>query len=198
MKILQIIPIASFALLTVSCGGNNKDEEENEEENTYETIDKDTGIGSLVSFSDSASIAIQGKNYNYTIQFQPNDTLPHFVTPQGADYLDNEAILTISSEDGAVIKKVFTKGSFKSYLPEKLKAASGLSSFAYNALRRERKENDAFYFIASIGNLDDPDETSYYLEVRITPDGGMTIQKLSDTDTDTGPLHDGMSIEPQD
>lgn len=196
MKTFQIIPIAALAFFTVSCGGNNEHKEEKEEENIYEMTDKETGITSLTSFTDSASIDVLGKNYNYTIQFQANDTLPHFTTPQGADYLDNEAILTISNDTTVIMKKVFTKGSFKSYLPEKLKTNSGLASFAYNALRRELKENDAFYFIASIGNLDDQEEIPYCLEIRITPDGGMTIQKLSDSDT--GPLHEGMSIEPKD
>lgn len=197
MKKTNALSLAALALCMMSCGGSGKNQTDNED-SKYELKDSNSKVSENSIYVDSAIVTIKDKEYQYFVDFHSVDSLPHFISLQGEDYPDNAATLIIRNDSNVILSKSFTKSSFKSYIPEKLWKDCGLVSFCYNALRRERNEDDAFYFIASIGSLDDPDEIPYTLEVQIFPDGGMNISKMSDTDSDTGPLSEGLNVDPKE
>lgn len=197
MKKTNALSLAALALCMMSCGGSGKNQSDNED-SKYELKDSNSKVSENSIYVDSAIVTIKDKEYQYFVDFHSVDSLPHFISLQGEDYPDNAATLIIRNDSNVILSKSFTKSSFKSYIPEKLWKDCGLVSFCYNALRRERNEDDAFYFIASIGSLDDPDEIPYTLEVQIFPDGGMNISKMSDTDSDTGPLSEGLNVDPKE
>lgn len=198
MKKTNALSLVALALCMMSCGGSGDKNQSDNEDGKYELKDSDPNVSENTIYVDSATVTVKDKEYQYFVNFHSVDSLPHFISLQGVDYPDNAATLIIRDDSNVIISKSFTKSSFKSYIPEKLWKDCGLVSFCYNALRRERNENDALYFIASIGSLDDPDEIPYTLEVQIFPDGGMAISKMSDTDSDTGPLREGMSVDPKE
>lgn len=190
MKTYQIIAFAAIAFLFSSCRNNNKPEEE-EQKRIVETIDQETGIISLSEREYGDTITVKGTLYNYKFTFKPVDSLKHIINSQGLEYIDNAVSLTIRKDSTVVTEKKFLKSSFKSYIPDDLWEHSGLVGFAFNFVRQER---DAFYFIATIGDPDETADISLPLEIRITTDGGMTINKAVDLDTE--PLRDGLNIDP--
>lgn len=195
MKTFQILSLAAFSMLAISCGNKTQSEAEQTDERFVEKIDEKTGIASLQAYSDSNQITVNNKEYKYKFDFHPVDSLPHITYEvSGAEYYDNEVILSIKREGSDFVKKTFTKSSFKSYVPEKLWKTSGLIGFTYNIDRRLNNQNDAFYFIATIGNLDDAEEIAYSLEIRIDTDGGMTISKYEELET--GPMTNGLAVDP--
>ncbi len=198
MKKTNALSLVALSMLMMACGGDGNKNRTDGEGEKYEMRGSEENKSETSIYVDSATVTVKDKEYQYHIDLHPVDSLPHFISLQGVDYTDNAATLTISNDSGVIVSKSFTKSSFKSYIPEKLWKDCGLVSFCYNALRRERNENDALYFIASIGSLDDPDEIPYTLEVQIFPDGGMAISKLSDTDADTGPLREGLNVDPKE
>jgi len=193
MKTFQIISFAALTLLAVSCGNKQKTEEQSDDR-FVEQIDEKTGVASLNSYSDSDTISIKGTTYKYSFSFHAIDSLPHITYESGVEYMDNGVKLIIEKDGETVIEKNFTKGSFKSYVPEKLWNTSGLIGFTYNIDRRLRNQLDAFYFIATIGNLDDAEEIAYPLEIRIDHEGGMAISKYEELETE--PLRNGLSVDP--
>lgn len=192
MKFNMICTLAALALVLSACGGGNK-QQEDETERIVEEVNENTGVANLISYDDAQTVTVNGKEYTYSYEFYPVDSLPHIINSQGIEYLDNVATLTIRRDSTVVTRKQFLKSSFKSYVPQEIWDQSGLVGFAYNYVRQQK---DAFYFIATIGDPDETSEISYPLEIRITTDGGMTISKASGIDT--APLHDGMTIDPED
>lgn len=192
MNFNKIIPLFALALTMAACGNSPK-QQENENTLNVEIKDEKTGITSLTPFTQSDTITINGKQYNYTYEFAPVDSLPHVINSQNNEYLDNMVKLTICQGETKVTEKTFLKSSFKSYIPEELWKESGLVGFSYNLVRKER---NAFYFIATIGDPDLTADVSYPLEIRITTDGGMSISKAENLDTE--PLHNGMTIDASD
>lgn len=168
-----------------SCGGSsgNNTSEDGDNQSATEGTPED---GEEQKYTEAATVEVRGKQYKYTIDFHEIDSLPHYTDLQGVDYPDHGATVTISNDTTVLFVKSFTKFSFKSYIPEKIFKNSGLVSFAYNALQRELKHNNALYFIASIGSLDDPEETPYMLDVQIQPDGSMAISHLTEEDMTAG------------
>ena len=194
MKTFHILSLAAIAFLVASCSGNNKEKDKDEKtEHIFETINKETGERSLKSYEQSDTITIKGKLYNYKFKFSPVDSLQHIINAQGLKYLDNSVELLISLDSSVVIKKTFLKTTFRSYVPEKIWEGTGLVGFSYNFIRSER---DAFYFIATIGDPDETADVSYPLEIRLTTDGGMTIEKAQNLDTE--PLREGLNIDPSE
>lgn len=189
MKTNMIITLAAVAMLA-SCGGGNKQQEESTER-IVEEVNEYTGVVNLTSYDNDESITINGKNYNYSYDFQPVDSLPHVINSQGVEYLDNAVVLTIRQDSTLVTTKRFFKSSFKSYVPKAIWEHSGLVGFSYNYVRQE---HDALYFIATIGDPDETADISFPLEIRITTDGGMTINKA--INMDTAPLHDDLNVDP--
>lgn len=195
MRTFQTLSLATLSMLMISCGNNTPSEAEQTDERFVEKIDEKTGIASLQEYSDSSDITIGEKDYRYKFDFHHVDSLPHIkYEATGAEYYDNEVILEIKRGDEPFVKKTFTKSSFKSYVPEKLWKTSGLIGFTYNIDRRLSNKNDAFYFIATIGNLDDAEEIAYSLEIRIDTDGGMLINKYEELETQ--PISNGLTIDP--
>lgn len=190
MKAYQILALATIAFCT-SCGSKTKNSDEEKDERIVETIDKETGIISLTNYDYSDTVRIKGTLYRYGFTFQNVDSLPHIINSQGLEYLDNMVSLTISKDSTIIARKTFLKSSFKSYIPNALWENSGLVGFSYNFIRQE---HDAFYFIATIGDPDETADISFPLELRITTDGGMTISKAQNLDTE--PLRDGLTIDP--
>lgn len=192
MKTFKILTFAAAAFLLTCCNG--KKTADDVDERFVEKIDEKTGVASLSSYTDGDTISINGKLYKYTYDFHDVDSLPHVVYASGTEYRDNEVKLVIKRDSSNFVEKTFTKGSFKSYVPEKLYQTSGLIGFTYNIDRRLRDQFDALYFIATIGNLDDAEEIAYPLEIRIDTDGGMTIKKYEDIETE--PLRNGLTVDP--
>ena len=191
MKTYKTLTIIAIAILTVSCGKNAKQNNDTKPERVVETVNKETGIISLTDYSHEDTLSIRGTKYTYKFSFQAVDSLEHIKNTQGLEYLDNVVNLTILKGEEVVTKRTFYKSSFKSYVPSELWQNSGLVGFSFNFVRQER---DAFYFIATIGDPDETADISYPLEIRITTDGGMTINKAQNLDTE--PLRDGLNIDP--
>ena len=194
MKTFHILSLAAITFLATSCVGTNQEKDKEEKtEHVFETINKETGERSLRAYEQEDTITIKGTLYNYKFKFTPVDSLQHVINSQGLKYLDNRVDLSISRDSSVVIKKTFLKTTFKSYVPEKIWEGTGLVGFSYNFVRSER---DAFYFIATIGDPDETADISYPLEIRLTTDGGMTIEKAQNLDTE--PLREGLNIDPSE
>lgn len=194
MKTFQIMAFSAISLLAVSCGNTNKQTEE-VDERFVDKVDEKTGILSLNPFTITDSVKVDGKTYGYHIDFHSVDSLPH-ITYQvsGAEYYDNAVKLAITRNGDTTLTKTFTKLSFKSHVPEKLYPTSGLIGFAYNIDRKYANTDDAFYFIATIGNLDDPEEIGYSLELKMDTHGGMSISKYEELGTAS--QSSGLTVDP--
>lgn len=195
MKIIQIISFTALALLAVSCGNSQKQDGQ-ADERFVDKVDQKTGISSISPYKDSDTITVDGKLYKYSYDFHKVDSLPRVKYQSGIEYYDNGVKLVIKHEGEVVLEKNFTKSTFKSYIPDKLWPTSGLIGFTYNVDRRIHNEHNAFYFIATIGNLDDPDEIAYPLEIKIDTAGGMTITKYEELETE--PLRKGLNVDPDE
>ena len=118
---------------------------------------------------------ISGKKYTYHYTFAPSDSMPIITSFSGQKYKDNEVDLTVRNDSGIILKKHFTKRSFSEFVPaNKLKSAS-LTAFYPNNLKENKGPH--LYFLANIGDPEDNDENIYFIEIRVSPNGDIHMEK---------------------
>ncbi|MBO7568962.1 MAG: DUF4738 domain-containing protein [Bacteroidaceae bacterium] len=193
MKTLRIASLALLALMAVACTNEKKPASP---ERIVEDVNPQTGIISLRNYTIKDTISISGKLYNYTYKFESVDSLPVLINPQGLEYHESRATITITREDTKVFSKTFYKNNFREYVPANFLKTSTVVGVAYNIMKRE-SDRSAFYFIITVG---DPDETSdnmaYPLELKVATDGSYSIKKAENLETE--PLHPGLNIDPSE
>ncbi len=179
-----------FATIMISCGNNVKPQQE---EVIEDTIIKENSIGTLREIHINKSITISKQKYVYKYDFVRDESLPIVRNPQGDDYYDNKVTLSIKKQGSEIFSQTFTKKDFAKIVPEKFMEKSALIGFTYNYARNDN--SDALYFIATVG---DPDETAdmvFPIQIRITPQGNMTMEKAPNLDTE--PINP-MTLDPAD
>lgn len=193
MKTLKIASLALLTLMAVACTNEKKAPVA---ERIVEDVDPQTGVISLRNYTSKDTITINGKCYNYTYKFESVDSLPVLINPQGLEYYESRATITITREDTKVFSKTFYKSNFREYVPANFLKTSTVVGVAYNIMKRE-SDRSAFYFIITVG---DPDETSdnmaYPLELKVATDGSYSIKKAENLETE--PLHPGLNVDPSE
>lgn len=178
------------ATILISCGNNIKQQKE---EIVADTVITENSIGTLREMHINKSITIADQKYVYKYDFVRDESLPIVRNPQGDDYYDNKVTLSIKTKGREIFSQTFTKKDFSKIVPEKFMTNSALIGFTYNYAKTDT--SDALYFIATVG---DPDETAdmvYPIQIRITPQGNMTMEKAPNLDTE--PINP-MTLDPAD
>jgi len=165
-------------------------------ERVIEDVDPQTGITSQRRYDLADTITIGGKVYNYTCTFEPVDTMPVLINPQGTEYYESRVSISITHEGSTVFSKTFYKNNFRDIVPKDFLKTSTMVGVNYNFMKRDT-DRSAFYFIVTVG---DPDETSdnmsYPLELKVATDGSFSIKKAENLETE--PLNPGLNIDPSE
>ena len=177
MKTLKTATIL-LAFVAMACTG---EKQAPVSERIVEDVDPKTGIISLRKYTLSDTITIGGKLYNYSCTFEPVDSMPVLMNPQGLEYHESRVGIKIWRDDNKVFSKTFYKSNFCDHVPDEFL----------------KTDHSAFYFIITVG---DPDETSdnmaYPLELKVATDGSFTVKKAENLETE--PLHPGLNIDPSE
>ena len=194
MKILKSAAIALLAFAAMACNGEKKP---NLPERIVEDVDPTTGVITLRSYTISDTINIGGKLYNYQCVFEPVDSMPVLMNPQGLEYQESRVSIAINRGDStSIFNKTFYKSSFSDHVPADFLKTSTVVGVNYNFMKRDT-DRSAFYFIITVG---DPDETSdnmaYPLELKVATNGSYTTTKAENLETE--PLSTGLNIDPSE
>lgn len=194
MKTLKNALIALLAIAAIACNGDKKP---NLPERIVEDVDPNTGIISLRDYTLGDTITVAGKPYRYTLRFEHVDSMPVLINPQGLEYHESRATITIQRADSTTLfSRTYTKTSFRDQVPADFLKSSTVVGVNYNYMKID--DHSAFYFILTVG---DPDETSdnmaYPLELKVSPDGSTyTIKKAENLETE--PLRPGLNVDPSE
>lgn len=181
-SLLTIVFSASFALMLFACFEHKND---NQNDDPYVAPENPDTIAMLPELEMEGTREVNSSNYSYSYKMTPNDTLPVVTSFTGQRYYDNEVLLTVSSNEGEILRKVFTKKSFSDFIPsEKMKEMS-LVGFNYYMAKDEDHSN--LFFIAMISDPDDNDENLYAIEIRVGSSGDVQMSKADLTVFETGP-----------
>ena len=160
-------------------------------ETTIETPPTETGIGRLREIHMNNKITVAKETYNYKYDFVSDESLPVVRNPQGDDYYDNKVTLSIKHGGKEIFNRTFTKNDFARLVPKQFMENSALVGFTYNYTKSETI--DSLFFVATVG---DPDETAdmvFPIQLRISKNGQMTMEKAMGLDTE--PLNP-MTVDP--
>lgn len=129
-------------------------------------------------YTQEADFALSGSALHCTIHRQPADSLKKVKDESGQLFVDNEVSLSLTRKDGSVfLKRTFTKASFDECLDDDFRKRGILMGFVF-----EKVEDNRAYFAASVSHPLADDE---YIPIRvtITPQGGVTIERDTQMDT---------------
>ncbi len=175
--------LALLAAVMVACQ-SKKEETKTETYIVKEPVMTKPDTIRMHPYDNSGKVTVNNTEYNYTYRFAPATDMPIVTTSANSKYHDNTLALTIKKGDETVYSHVFTKESFKRFIPEHLYPTIVLMGFNLN-YNKEMK-HDRFYFVASVG---DPDDEEYHIPIDVTIDrnGELYLSKFVDTamDTDT-------------
>lgn len=174
----------------LTCGCSNT-QQQHPAENFTDSIPQEEQIGTLRERHDKNGISIAEKKYVYKYDFVHDESLPVVRNPQGDDYYDNKVTLKIWQQGNEIFSRTFTKKDFKGLVPEKFMTNSALVGFTYNYTKAET--TDALYFIATVGDPDETADMAFPIQIRITPDGSISMEKA--TNLDTEPINP-MTVDP--
>ena len=191
MKKTHIFILAAFAAMLTAC--NNK-QKAPVPERVVETEDAVTGIISLRELHRTDSLSVAGQTYTYQYDFVATDSLPVVRNPQGDDYRDNKVTLVVSQGTRTILQRTFTKHDFQELIPEEFMQTSALVGFTYNYTKLD--DHSALYFIATVGDPDETADMAFPIQLKITPQGSISMEKA--TGLDTEPINPGMTIDPDD
>lgn len=193
MKTFKTPIVALLTLMVAACTGEKKP---SIPPRIVEDQDPQTGIITLRDYTIDDTITINGKLYNYSCVFEPVDSMPILINPQGLEYHESRVRIDIRREGNSIFSKTFYKNNFRDHVPADFLKSSTMVGVNYNYMKREA-DRSAFYFVITVG---DPDETSdnmaYPLELKVDPNGTYTIKKAENLETE--PLHQGLNIDPSE
>lgn len=127
---------------------------------------------------DSKEVRWQGALYTVNIDRTPSDSLPMVQDDQGQQYVDNTIRLTVIRTDGSEFyRRTFTKASFSSYLDDNFRRTGVLEAMMFDEVDDGRLE-----FAVSVSRPQADDEY-IPLEMKLDRDGGLTIVRDDDLDT---------------
>ena len=176
----------------LSCHGNSKGNGEND--SIWIAPQQSDSILSLDDINASETLLINGEKISYVFRMSPADSLPIVTNLDGTRYKDNIVNLTVSRGNDVILKREFTKYSFKDYVPSNDMSNCALVGFSYNL--NETNDSTQLRFIATVG---DPDETAgvnYPTEILISPNGNIKMQVAKDIETE--PEFDNLNEEPSE
>ena len=192
MKTLKTATIL-LAFVAMACTG---EKQAPVSERIVEDVDPKTGIISLRKYTLSDTITVGGKLYNYSCTFEPVDSMPVLMNPQGLEYHESRIGIKIWRDDNKVFSKTFYKSNFCDHVPDEFLKTSTLVGVNYNFMKRDT-DHSAFYFIITVGDPDDTsDNMAYPLELKVATDGSFTVKKAENLETE--PLHPGLNIDPSE
>ena len=173
-------------LLTTICINSCGDSKNNTQEDIWVApVPVDT-VAVLHSQNINGEDTISGKKYYFKYKFAPSDSLPEIKSFSGQRYKDNEVDLTVRNDSSQILKKHFTKRSFSDLVPPAILKKSSLIDFYYNYSKENKGTN--LYFIAIVGDPEDNDENSHFIEIRVSRDGEIHMEKAKMEDLSTLPL----------
>lgn len=181
-SLLTIVFTASFAFMLFSCFGNHND---TTNDDPYVAPENPDTIAKLPELKMDGDRDVNGRNYSYSYKMTPNDTLPVVTSFTGQRYYDNEVLLTVSGNEGEILRKTFTKKSFSDFFPSAKMKEMSLVGFNYYMAKDEDHSN--LFFIAMISDPEDNDENLYAIEIRVSPAGEVQMSKADLTVFETGP-----------
>ncbi len=129
---------------------------------------------------------IDGRNYNFHLVFQSEDSLPIVKSFSGQRYKDNSVDLTVRNDSSEIFKKHFTKSSFSDFVPSSKLKNMSLVDFYYNYAKKEK--GPKLYFLAKIGDPEDNDENFYFVDIQINRNGELHMEKANMEELTTQPL----------
>lgn len=176
--------LCSLSFVSCSCSDNKTEESDQDVWVAPEKIDTIAKLPAVDMQDDT--VTVKDALYHFSYLLSAADSLPVISSYTGQRYYDNSVELTIKKEGETIVKKHFTKNSFKECVPSK--ELKKLSLVGFNYYQAKRDDHSKFYFVAMIGDPDDNDENFYFCEIQISESGNVHIQKAKTEDFFTMPL----------
>ncbi len=186
-KILYLLCLAG---MICSCNNSVKPQQETAAE---DSVTIENTIGKLREMHIQKEITLAGKKYKYRYDFACDESLPVVRNPQGDDYYDNKVTLRIEHNGKEFFNRTFTKTDFSQIVPKNFMQSSALIGFTYNYTSDEN--SDALYFIATVGDPDESADMTFPIQLHISPDGNLKMEKAVNLDTE--PINP-MTLDPAD
>jgi len=131
----------------------------------------------MQEYEQSKSVSLGGSSVNITIVRQPDDSLAMVKDETGQKFVDNRITLTVTNSSGStVVKKVFTKGTFNSYLDDDYRSTGILEGLVF-----DRTEGSSIRLAASVSHP----QTDEYIPLVVTVSRNGSIDITRDTKLDT-------------
>ena len=192
---MKTLKIAVTALLLIMAMGCKEEKKSNLPTRQVEVTDPNTGVITLRDYTIADTIAINGKVYDYSCRFEPVDSMPILINPQGLEYKESRVSIEISHDSTKVFGKTFYKKDFSNIVPADFLKSSTVVGVNYNYTKRDI-DRSAFYFIITVGDPDETSDMSYPIELKVDPNGTFTLKKAENLET--GPITQGLNIDPSE
>lgn len=165
---MKHITIALAILMAVSCGKKQQSEDIEIEREVEKPVQQ---VKNATRKSETKDVTwIDGKSYTYSISYAPLDSAG-VIENYGVLYHDNVIHLTIKRADGTeFFSRVITKSSFTGLLSDEMKNHGILTSLIF-----EKSDNNALYFVASVGSPDDNNEDFFLTQYKVDRFGATTV-----------------------
>ena len=192
---MKTLKIAVTALLLIMAMGCKEEKGTPLPERVVEVTDPNTGVITLRDYTIADTININGKVYDYSCRFEPVDSMPILMNPQGLEYKESRVSINITRDSTHVFSKTFYKKDFSDIVPANFLKSSTVVGVNYNYTKRDI-DRSAFYFIITVGDPDETSDMSYPLELKVDPNGTYIIRKAENLETE--PLTQGLNIDPSE
>lgn len=190
MRTFKTATAALLALMAMACNNNPTPPAI---DRTVEDTDSVTGVITLRNYVINDTVTVAGRLYNYTCTFEPVDTMPVVINPQGLEYKESRVRIDIQQGENKVFSKTFYKSNFHEFVPADVLKSSTMVGVNYNVIKGE-EDHTAFYFIVTVGDPDETSDMSYPLELKVATDGTFSLKKAENLETE--PISTGLNIDP--
>ena len=152
---------------------------------TRQEVPKPQAPISMQEYKQATDVTWMNATYHIEVVRMPSDSLPMVKDEYGQQYVDNSIVLTVTRSDGSVFfKRTFTKASFSSYIDDDYRRTGILEALIFEEVDDNRLE-----FAVSVAHPQSEDEF-IPLEMKLDRDGGLTIKRDNELDTNGRPDDD--------
>lgn len=131
----------------------------------------------MQDYRQEQNVKWNGKDYIVVVERTPADSLPMVEDEIGQKFVDNKIALTIRRSDGSLFfSRNFTKNAFAAYLNDDYRSTGILEAMIFDEV-----DDGLLEFAVSVAHPQSEDEF-IPLEVKIGPDGSISIKRDSDID----------------
>ncbi len=160
--------IAPALLAVLSCSRNKQPAEP-----LPDAMQVEMGMRELPVLEFSDSVEFAGHKYVYHVLRQPVDSLPPAHDDMFGDTRDNSVRLSVMRDGGEYFSRTFTKGTFRSSIPEDFYGTAILDGISF----LEAKAGEGLTFVLSVSEPDS-DQTLPFA-VTIAADGSYSFRQVS-------------------